>query len=66
MAYSRHKKGSSGAGGTWKLRAPIYKKVQRPNLHTYHGIKLCTKCLRAAKALEVKTKTPVVASVIAV
>lgn len=50
IAYSRHKKGSSGAGGTWALRAPIHKKLQRPNLHTHMGMKLCTKCLRAVKA----------------
>lgn len=62
MAFSRHKKGSSGAGGTWKLRAQITKKVQRPNLHTYRGMKLCTKCLRTVKAVEVKASkvTPAV------
>lgn len=49
IAFSRHKKGSSGAGGTWALRAPITKKLQRPNLHTYRGMKLCTKCLRTVK-----------------
>ena len=54
IAFSRHKKGSSGAGGTWKLRAQITKREQRPNLHTYHGVKLCTKCLRMAKAMEAK------------
>jgi len=50
VAWSRHKKGSSGAGGTWALRAQIHKRTQRPNLHTYRGIKLCTKCLRMVKA----------------
>ncbi len=50
QAYSRHKKGSSGAGGNWALRAPIHKRVQRPNLHAYRGMKLCTKCLRAVKS----------------
>ena len=47
--YSRHKKGSSGAGGTWALRAPIHKRVQIPNLHLYKGKKYCTKCLRVVK-----------------
>lgn len=49
LAFSRHRKGRSGAGGTWALRAPITKKVQRPNLHSYQGMKFCTKCLRAVK-----------------
>lgn len=51
IAYSRHKKGSSGAS-EWPLRAPIYKKTQKPNLHTYKGMKFCTKCLRIVKAAE--------------
>lgn len=49
IAFSRHKKGSSGAGGTWALRAPIHKRTQKPNLHTYKGLKFCTKCLRTVK-----------------
>lgn len=49
VAYSRHKKGSSGAGGVWALRAPIHKRVQKPNLHTFKGSKYCTKCLRVTK-----------------
>ena len=57
VAFSRHKKGSSGAGGTWALRAPIHKRIQRPNLHTYMGMKLCTKCLRVVKAKPVLQKT---------
>lgn len=48
-AYSRHKKGSSGAGGTWALRAPIHKRFQKPNLHIFKGDKYCTKCLRIVK-----------------
>ncbi len=57
IAYSRHKKGSSGAGGAWKLRAPIHKRVQKPNLHIYHGMKLCSKCLKTLKgALTIKTQ----------
>ena len=48
-AYSRHKKGSSGAGGVWALRAPIHQRTQKPNLHTYKGDKYCTKCLRVVK-----------------
>ncbi|MBU1000274.1 hypothetical protein KKE78_02670 [Patescibacteria group bacterium] len=50
IAFSRHKKGSSGAGGTWALRAPIHKRTQKPNLHIFKGKKYCTKCLRAVKA----------------
>ena len=54
QAYSRHKKGSSGAGGTWALRAPIHFRVQKPNLHKYHGKMYCTKCLRIVKKAWVK------------
>ncbi len=57
QAYSRHKKGSSGAGGTWALRAPIHQKTQKPNLHAFKGLKLCTKCLRAVR-LALKPQTP--------
>ncbi len=49
VAFSRHKKGSSGASGVWNLRAPIHKRVQRANLHIYKGKKYCTKCLRVVK-----------------
>lgn len=49
IAFSRHKKGSSGAGGTWALRAPISKKIQRPNLHSFQSMKLCSKCLKEVK-----------------
>ncbi len=56
MAFSRHKKGSSGAGGTWALRAPIHKRIQRPNLHTYKGMSFCTKCLRLVKQSAVVNK----------
>lgn len=49
VAFSRHKKGSSGAGGVWALRAPIHKRAQRPNLHSFKGQKYCTKCLRIVK-----------------
>lgn len=52
VAFSRHKKGSSGAGGNWALRAPIHKRIQHPNLHKYQGMKFCTKCLRMVKAAE--------------
>lgn len=50
QAFSRHKKGSSGAGGVWALRAPIHKRVQKPNLHVFKGKKYCTKCLRVVKS----------------
>jgi len=49
IAYSRHKKGSSGHGGEWNLKAPIHKKTQRPNLHTFKSKKYCTQCLRIVK-----------------
>lgn len=49
ISFSRHKKGSSGAGGVWALRAPIHKRVQKVNLHVYKGKKYCTKCLRVVK-----------------
>lgn len=52
--FSRHKKGSSGAGGTWALRAPIHKRTQKPNLHMFKGAKYCTKCLRIVKKASLK------------
>lgn len=54
VAFSRHKKGSSGAGGTWALRAPIHQRTQKVNLHAYKGEKYCTKCLRVVKKPFVK------------
>lgn len=54
VAFSRHKKGSSGAGGNWALRAPIHSRVQKPNLHKFKGKKYCTKCLRVVKKPYVK------------
>ncbi|MDO8570629.1 MAG: hypothetical protein Q7R97_03530 [Candidatus Daviesbacteria bacterium] len=62
IAYSRHKKGSSGAGGTWALRAPIHQKTQKVNIHHYQGMKLCTKCQRAIKSQiqpKKQTTTPI-------
>lgn len=50
ISYSRHKKGASGGGGTWSLRAPIHQKIQKPNLHVFKGKKYCTKCLRKVKS----------------
>ena len=58
QAFSRHKKGSSGAGGVWALRAPIHRRVQKPNLHVYMGKKYCTKCLRIVKKAWVPVKVP--------
>ena len=49
VSFSRHKKGSSGAGGTWALRAPIHSRIQKANLHNYKGEKYCTACLRMVK-----------------
>lgn len=54
QSYSRHKKGSSGAGGTWALRAPIHQMTQKANLHSFKGNKYCTKCLRTVKKPYVK------------
>ena len=54
VSFSRHKKGSSGASGTWALRAPIHKRIQSANLHMYKGEKYCTKCLRIVKKPYVK------------
>lgn len=65
ISYSRHKKGSSGGGGNWSLRAPIHQKIQKPNLHLYKGDKYCTKCLRRVKSAfkkEVTPETPVAAA----
>lgn len=55
LAISKHKKGASGAS-KWPLRAPITKRIQRPNLHTYQGVRFCTKCLRTVKANLIKTR----------
>ena len=49
VSMSRHKKGSSGAGGTWALRAPIHTRIQKPSLHSFRGEKYCTSCLRTVK-----------------
>lgn len=62
-SYSRHKKGSSGAGGTWALRAPIHQRVQKPNLHVYKGQKYCTKCLRIVKLKPQKAEVPQTATI---
>lgn len=62
-SWSRHQKGSSGAGGTWALRAQISKRTQKPNLHIFKGKKYCTKCLRKAKTkfvVQVVTVTPAI------
>ncbi len=47
--WSRHKKGSSGHGGEWNLKAHIHSRIQKPNLHMFKGSKFCTKCLRLVK-----------------
>ncbi len=49
QSFSRHKKGSSGSGGVWALRAPIHVRTQKANLHLFKGDKYCTKCLRVVK-----------------
>ncbi len=56
----KHKKGV--AGGKWKHRAPKTLKVNIPNLHVFNGYldgakgkwRLCTKCLRRAKAAQLE------------
>ncbi len=58
VSMSRHKKGSSGHGGAWNLRAQINSRLQHPNLHIFKGKKYCTKCLRIAKSL-FKAKTTI-------
>lgn len=58
ISYSRHKKGSSGAGGNWALRAPIHKRIQYANLHVYKNEKYCTKCLRVVKVSFVTEPVP--------
>lgn len=57
IAYSRHARGH-GILGTWRLRAPIHKRVQKPNLHTFKGKKYCTKCLRIVKEKVVYSTRP--------
>lgn len=56
IAWSRHKKGSSGHGGQWNLKAQISKRVQKPNLHTFKGRQYCTKCLRIVKVAFIAIK----------
>ena len=58
MIGKTHKHHPGVAGGRWKKRAPRTAKMFRPNLHStrvlvgtnYQRLKLCTKCLRLAKA----------------
>lgn len=38
------------AGGQWKKKAQRSRKVFKPNLHKWHKMKLCTKCLRKLKS----------------
>ncbi len=57
IAWSRHQKGSSGASGTWALKAQITKRTQKPNLHTFKSKSYCTKCLRLVKAVFTSTKS---------
>ena len=44
------------AGGQWKKRAQSTRKVFKPNLHKWQGMKLCTKCLRRLKTKNTPTK----------
>lgn len=43
------KHGRGIAGSRWKKRAQKTRKVFKPNLHKWMGMKLCTKCLRLLK-----------------
>lgn len=49
-----HTHGRGVAGGRWKKKAPFTRKVFKPNLHKWHGMMLCTKCLRKLKGAEVE------------
>ena len=61
ISFSRHKKGH-GISGQWRLKAPITRKTQKVNLHSYQGMKLCTKCQRAIKS-QVQPKKKIETSV---
>ncbi len=50
------------AGNRWKKRAHHTRKVFRPNLHAWMGLKLCTKCLRKLKGANKPTMTAKVAT----
>ena len=70
MVGKQHRHHAGVAGNRWNRRAPKTQKIFKPNLHVARilidGIKqkmkLCTKCLRIAKAavISAKTKTSVV------
>lgn len=62
-SWSRHKKGSSGHGGEWNLKAHIHPRIQKPNLHKYKGSNYCTKCLRIVKPKWVAPKSSEIPSV---
>ncbi len=47
-----HTHGRGVAGGRWKKRAVHTRKVFKPNLHKWMGMKLCTKCLRLLKGVQ--------------
>lgn len=64
ISISRHKKGASGAS-KWPMRAQISKRLQKPNLHAYKGMRLCTKCLRMIKkSVQAKKEETIKTSVI--
>lgn len=56
-----HTHGRGVAGGRWKKRAPHTRKVFKPNLHKWEGLKLCTKCLRILKGKNTVVSKAVVA-----
>lgn len=68
MMGKSHKHHPGVAGGRWKRRAPKTAKMFRPNLHStrvlvgtnYQRLKLCTKCLRLAKAAMLAQKEAIV------
>ena len=57
---SSHHRGVAGA--QWKKRAHRTRKVFKPNLHKWMGLRLCTKCLRKLKGASVDQAKVVVAS----
>lgn len=37
------------AGKRWKKRAPVTLRTFKPNLQMFHGMKLCTNCIKRIK-----------------
>ncbi|MBI2033276.1 MAG: hypothetical protein HYT10_02315 [Candidatus Levybacteria bacterium] len=66
MIGKQHKHHPGVAGGRWKKRAPKTQKIFKPNLHwakvlvgnNMKRVRLCTKCLRIAKAAQKEKIAP--------